>query len=120
MARRARLVALPLLAVLALAGCSDDSGDDNGSDDKVTSINVTVEGGNVDPNGAQISVPVDEPIALVISADKPGELHVHTDEGIEIEFDKGQTITSITLDRPGVFEVELHEPEKIVMELEAS
>jgi hypothetical protein len=74
----------------------------------------------VTPNGEQIAVPINKPIELHITADRAGELHVHTAPEVEIEFEAGETTESLTIDRPGVVTVELHDSEKIVMELEAS
>jgi len=122
--RRGRFVGVALLVVLAVTGCSDDSGDsddDGGNGDgQVTSIDITIEGDDVTPNGKQIAVPINEPIELHITADRAGELHVHTAPEVEIEFEAGETTESLTIDRPGVVTVELHDSEKIVMELEAS
>jgi hypothetical protein len=138
--RRAGFVGIVMVALLAVTGCAEKSDDPDGSDGttqptngstgdpKTTdsgdgaavSIDITFKGSSVDPNGRQIEVPVNEPIELRISADAAGELHVHTQPEQEIAYPEGESSHELTLDRPGVYEVESHDLEKIVVELEAS
>lgn len=132
-----------MVALLAATGCAEKSDDPDGSsgttpptngntgnnggngstdsgDGAAVSIDITFKGSSVDPNGRQIEVPVNEPIELRISADAAGELHVHTQPEQEIAYPEGESSHELTLDRPGVYEVESHDLEKIVVELEAS
>lgn len=118
--RRSRWVALALMVTVGVTGCSDSGGGDGGSDDQVTSIDIKIEGDDVTPNGEQVEVPVDEPIELHITADEPGELHVHSTPEQEIEYPAGDSTQSVTIERPGVVEVESHDTEKIIVKLEAS
>jgi hypothetical protein len=141
--RRAGFVGIVMVALLAATGCAEKSDDPDGSNGTsqptngstgdnggpgstdsgngtAVSIDITFEGDSVDPNGRQIEVPVNEPITLAISADAPGELHVHTQPEQEIAYPAGESSHELTLDRPGVYEVESHDLEKIVVELEAS
>lgn len=143
MQRRAWFVGIAMVALLSVAGCAEKSDDPDGSDGAsqptngstghhgdhgatdsgsgtAVSIDITFKGDSVDPNGRQIEVPVNQPITLAISADAPGELHVHTQPEQEIAYPAGKSSHELTLDRPGVYEVESHDLEKIVVELEAS
>ena len=47
-----------------------------------------------------------------------GEFHVHSTPEQEIEYDAGTSEHEITIDRPGVVEVESHEPASVVLQLE--
>jgi hypothetical protein len=83
-----------------------------------TRIEVTLEDGKVTPSGDRVQATAGEPITFVITADAPGELHVHSAEGTEIEFEPGTSEHEVTVAQPGVVEVELHDPELIVVQLE--
>ena len=83
-----------------------------------TRIEVTLEDGKVTPSGDRVAVTAGEPITFVVTADAPGELHVHSAEGTEIEFEPGTSEHEVTIAQPGVVEVELHDPELIVVQLE--
>ena len=83
-----------------------------------TVIEVTLAGGGVAPSGERVEAVIGEPITFVIDADAPGELHVHSAAGTEIPFEAGTSEHEIVIDQPGVIEVELHEPELVVVQLE--
>lgn len=113
-----RLVATGLVATLALTGCSqeNDSTDANSQDPVV--VEVTVKDGTVSPNGDRVKAGLGQPITFRIDADAPGELHVHSTPDRSIEFEAGQSEDTFTLDKPGVVEVELHEPPVVVVQLQ--
>ena len=83
-----------------------------------TTIDITFKGDTVDPNGVQKKVKAGKPITLHIVADKPGELHVHSSPEQEIEYDAGTSNKKLTIDRPGIVEVESHTLEQLVVVLE--
>ncbi len=127
----ARLVPLTLVLALGLAACGDGGDTDppaGGSssaagsatteDDGSTSVTVTREGDSVTPNGERVELGVDETLVLTVTADEAGELHVHSTPEQEIAYDEGTSEHEITIDRPGVVEVESHEPDLIVLQLE--
>lgn len=110
-----------LVSTLGLvAACGDDepSGDDNGGGPET--IEVTFSQGTVTPNGDRVEVDVDQPVELVVEADEPGSIHVHSDPEQEFEYDEGTTTFEVVLDRPGVVEVESHELEQVIVQLEVS
>jgi hypothetical protein len=127
-ARLAPFVA-PLVLVLAatLTACGGD-GDDTpaaGSGSSATeeadgSVGVTVtrEGDSFTPNGERVELGVGETLVLTVTADAAGELHVHSTPEQEIAYDEGTSEHEITVDRPGVVEVESHEPDQVVLQLE--
>ena len=83
-----------------------------------TVIQVTFKGGEVTPAGDRVEAKAGEPITFEIDADAPGELHVHSTPDHEIEFEAGTSTHEIVIDQPGIVEVELHDPEIVVVQLE--
>ncbi len=113
-----------VVCFVGLVGCGDDepagNGADNGTDLPTKTIDITIEGDSVTPNGDRVEVKVDQPIELVVKADAEGEIHVHTDPEREFEYGSGTTtLPSFTVDKPGIIEVELHDPAKTIVQLEA-
>jgi hypothetical protein len=85
-----------------------------------TTIKVTIQGGKVTPNGSRVKVKVGEPVTLQIDADTEGEIHVHSTPEQEIEFDAGKSMKKLTINQPGIVDVEDHELEQVIVQLEAS
>jgi len=112
------LVAL-LLTASALAGCSS-SGSDSSTSGGAQTIDVTFKGDSVTPNGDRVEVKLGEPVVLKIDADAPGEIHVHSTPEQEISYPAGQSTEKITIDKPGVVDVESHHLEKTIVQLEVS
>jgi plastocyanin len=83
-----------------------------------TVVEMTLKDGQVTPNGDRVEATAGEPITFVVDADAPGELHVHSAAGTTIAFEPGVSEHTFTVDRPGVVEVELHDPALIVVQLE--
>ena len=131
MIRRGVAAAAATMTVLALTtGCgggSDEASGDPcagtagtaGSGDDVKTVQVDVSGGEVTPAGDRVDVGVDQPVDIVITSDEAGELHVHSSPETTCEFDAGTNDpVQLQFDRPGIVEVELHEPfESAVVEL---
>lgn len=119
--RRALVVLSLLVGTVGLAGCGDDdsSGSDNGTDLDTKTIQVTIEGEDLTPNGDRVQVAVNQPIELVVQADAAGEIHVHSDPEQELEYGAGTTtLPPFEIDKPGVVEVESHTLEKTIVQLE--
>ena len=117
--RRALAALALVICSVGLVGCGDDdtSGDDK--DLPTKTIDVTIEGDSVTPNGDRVEVKVGQPIELVVKADTEGEIHVHSDPEHEFEYGSGTTnLTAFTIDKPGIVEVESHELEKTIVQLE--
>lgn len=115
------ILALLLCALPALVGCgSDDTGTAAEPDDDTTTVDITFSDGSVTPNGERVEVKAGEPIELVVKADEPGELHVHSTPEQEFEYGAGTTTLKLTLDQPGVVDVEAHHPKVVVVQLEVS
>src|SRR4051794_21207103 len=108
MRRLVAAVAVGLITVLTLSACgSADS--TSTSDAPVKKIAITFTGDDVTPNGSDIDVQVGQPIELDVTADKAGEIHVHSTPEQEFEYDAGQsTIELKPIRAPGRVPVESH------------
>lgn len=137
--RRIALLASALTLALTLAGCGsdeptpeptdptssstpetpDETTDETTepSEPEVREIEIEFEGDQA-PEVERIQIAVGETVELVVTSDQPGELHVHSDPEQTLPYDAGTTRLSLTIDRPGVVEVERHEPEALVLQLE--
>lgn len=121
MLRRVAALASALLAVSLLAGCgssSSSSGTTGPQETKV--VDVTFDGDSVTPNGELVEVGLGQRIELDVTADAPGEIHVHSTPEQEFEYDKGSsTIELDPITTPGRVEVESHTLEKTLFTLQA-
>lgn len=125
-------VALMTGLALALTGCGDGEGGSRTEPDKDvvattevpetppagTTIRIRIAGDKIDPDGATVQAKKGEQINLAIVSDRAGELHVHSTPEQMIEFPKGASSATFTIDQPGVVDVEEHESEKLVVQLE--
>jgi hypothetical protein len=133
-AARTRLVpAAVLAAILALVtGCgssassgADDSGHDvtaqptpASASPSGTVIRIQITADGVDPTGSRVEVKKGVPVTLLITATKAGELHVHSTPEQHVEFPEGTSAATLTLDQPGVVDVEDHALDKLIVQLE--
>jgi hypothetical protein len=85
-----------------------------------TTIAVTVRGNTVTPNGKRLQATVGEPVTLVVDADRAGELHVHSTPEQEYAYAKGKTTLPVTIDKPGIVDIEDHVADIVVVQLEVS
>jgi hypothetical protein len=129
-----RLAPLVLVLAAALTACGGDEDTDPPATDQSSSstpadpgssstgggaaVTVTREGDSFTPNGERVEVGVDETLVLTIEADEAGELHVHSTPEQEIAYDAGTSEHEIVVDRPGVVEVESHDPDVVLLQLE--
>ena len=132
-----RIAPVVLVLAAALTACGGDGDADSPATDPSTSsspsdtspesgsesgdgvaVTVTREGDSFTPNGERVELGVDQPLVLTIEADEAGELHVHSTPEQEIAYDAGTSEHEIVIDRPGVVEVESHEPDVILLQLE--
>lgn len=88
------------------------------TDGDSVAVTVTREGGEVTPSGERVELGVGETLVLTVTADEAGELHVHSTPEQEITYEAGTSEHEITIDRPGVVEVESHDPDVILLQLE--
>lgn len=109
-----RTAPLALALVLALGACSGGNEDKGGEDGAAPELAITVEGGAITPNGERIALDVDEEVTITITSDVAGEFHVHSTPEQEVAFTEGTTETTLSFDRPGVVEMESHDPTLVV------
>jgi hypothetical protein len=133
MRRTLAILALLLGALFLATACGGDtstsgsgdstsgSGDTTNGSPEPKVIEVTVEGDSVTPNGDRVEVATGQDVELDLTADAPGEIHVHSTPEQEFEFEQGtSTVTIKGIERPGTVDVELHDPEKVIVQLEVS
>jgi hypothetical protein len=108
------------LAGIMLLGTATACGSDEkaGPTDKVVTVDITVKNGEIKPKGDRVKVAAGQPIDLVVTADTAGSLHMHSDPEQEFAYDVGTKTFPIKIDRPGVIEVESHDPPQIIVQLE--
>jgi len=83
-----------------------------------TEIVVAVKGGKVDPPTHRVKVAKGTEVRLLVTSDKADELHVHGYE-LEKELPAGEQMTlDFTADQAGLFEIETHESELQLAQLE--
>ncbi|GAA2119978.1 hypothetical protein [Nocardioides bigeumensis] len=102
------------------AGTDEPSPSESESDSAPsgTVVQVIFKDGQITPNGDRIMADAGEPITFDIDADAAGELHFHSTPEQSIDFEPGTSSYDIVIDQPGIVEVELHEPEMLVAQLE--
>ncbi|MGF9754302.1 hypothetical protein AAII07_03815 [Microvirga sp. 0TCS3.31] len=129
-----RLAPLVLVLAAALTACGGGEDTDPPATDQGSSstpadpgssssgggaaVTVTREGDSFTPNGERVELGVDQTLVLTIEADEAGELHVHSTPEQEISYDAGTSEHEIVVDRPGVVEVESHDPDVVLLQLE--
>ncbi len=122
--RRARARAAAVLAAaalgLALTSCGGPESPGPAAGDPLT-VDVTIAGGDVSPNGQKLDVAVGQEVVLNVTSDEDDEIHAHTGgDGFELEVEAGQPATGrFTLAGAGSFEVESHHLEKVIVILNA-
>lgn len=119
MRRVALITALVAAGLIGLAGCGED-GSGAQEPGQAQQVEITFEGDHVTPSGKRIEVEHGEPLDLVVKADQPGELHVHSTPEQELEYGKGTTTLTLRIDQPGVVDVESHDLDVVVLQLEVS
>jgi len=114
------LLATVLTTLLSLAGCGSDEPKEGAKPTPDSArIELTFEGEEA-PATERVQVERGEEIEIVIKSDDAGELHVHAESEEVLEYAAGTTTLKLTLDQPGVVDVERHEPEALVLQLEVS
>ena len=137
-------------ATLALTGCSDDPPDTAGSSNHSdhsgspsshsqhsgspapstqpsptrapagTTVDITIKGGKIIPNGDRVTAKVGRPITLKIDADTAGEIHVHSTPERKIAYAPGTSTKTLTIDQPGIVDVEDHGLGQVIVQIQAS
>ena len=130
-AGRARALAVASLAVtlgLLLAACSSSSSGGSagasgpvggvGTGAPTQNIAITYKDGQIDPPPGKVQVAIGTHVHLTVTSDVAEEVHNHYDDK-EVEVPAGGTATfDFVATDPGVYEVELHHADKVLMQLQ--
>lgn len=108
-----------LAAVAVLAGCTGDGTGGGTGGGTQQRVEVTLHGDSVTPNGDRIRVKVGVPVVFEIHADKPGEIHVHSTPEQQLSYPAGDSTRKVTIDKPGIVDVESHALDKTIVQLQA-
>jgi hypothetical protein len=119
MRRRVALVAVVAAGCLGLTACG--SSGPSGGTLPVKVIDITFTGSDITPNGTDIDVRVGQRIEFDVTADKPGEIHVHSSpKEQEFEYGRGTSTFRVTpIPAPGQVVVESHTLNKTLFTLVA-
>jgi hypothetical protein len=108
-----------LVVALATAGCGSNNHASGPLPTKI--IDVKFTGTTTDPSGQVIDVAVGQRIELRVTADSPGEIHVHSSpEEQEFHYHKGSSKIEVKpIQAPGRVVVESHTLDKTLFILQA-
>ena len=85
-----------------------------------TTVDITIKGGKVTPNGERVKAELGTPVTLKIDADTSGEIHVHSTPEQQIEFEKCTSTHQLTIEQPGIIDVEDHALDQVIVQLQVS
>jgi glucose/arabinose dehydrogenase len=83
-------------------------------------IEVALAAGTVTPPPSRVAVPLGSPVELTVTSDVADEIHVHGYELEEAVAAGGSVTIRFTADQAGLFDVETHETEKFLTQLQVS
>lgn len=114
-------VAVLACVLLVATGCGDDEAPPTEGSEPV-SFEITFEGDTVTPSGVEEKVARGQDVELVVEADAPGELHVHSTPEQQLSYAAGTTTLRVNLANqpPGVVDIESHTLDQLVLRLEIS
>ena len=116
--RRVLVTAAALALTLpGLVGCGDDE-EDPGPAPGTKTIEITFADGTVTPNGERLKVKAGQPIELVVKADEPGEIHVHSAPEQEFSYGEGTNTLQLTIETTGLVDVESHNLDQVIVQLQ--
>lgn len=83
---------------------------------RAVTVEVTIRKGEITPAGQRANATAEQPIVLRVTSDQADEIHVHAQPEHEFHVKPNQPQTfRFTLNRPGVYEVESHETETLIL-----
>ena len=83
--------------------------------ESAATVAVTVAGSEVTPLAKTLELGVGETLALDITSDRVGELHVHSTPEKELNFEPGDTHLELEFDQPGSVDIEEHESGALIL-----
>ena len=109
---------------LVLAGCGSSStgGAGSGSSASTSSavkvIDIRYSHGQITPAPGKIEVAIGTRVQINVTSDVPEEVHNHYDDKLAEVAAGGTAVFTFTATQPGVYEVELHHANKVLMQLQ--
>lgn len=83
-------------------------------------ISVTIAGDKVTPQGRRLKVKVGQTVSLEVTSDRAGELHVHSTPEQHLDYTQGTTKLMVSIDKPGIVDIEDHVADVVIAQLEVS
>lgn len=80
-------------------------------------MEVAASDGEVSPPPDQVDLAVGETLTLVVTSDRDSELHAHGFEVTQPVPAGEPTTVDLTGNSPGVYEVELHDPDVLLLQV---
>lgn len=137
---RSTLAAVLLVPALALTACAGSDETASGSStpapaasaaaptepepvvtpDDAQAVNLTYAGGEVTGDTGRVEVPVGMRVRLTVTADVPDQIHVHGFDLTQAVSPGQSSQLEFVADRPGVYEVELHDARRVLTRLQIS
>jgi len=124
---RLALAALPLVPLLLLTCCgssstprstSSASTASSASAGQVQVITVTYAGGKITPPEGRVPVTLGGKVEIRVTSDVAETVHNHFNNDEKDVAAGGTVVFDFTADMPGVYEVELHKANKLLLELQ--
>jgi plastocyanin len=116
----AAVLAVAVTGCSTSAGASDSDTSASGASQgaaQTRKVTVTVKGNDVTPTAEPITISVGQTVELDVTADRSGELHVHSSPTHEFEFKPGKSTFRFTLNQPGAVIVEEHVSDALVLKI---
>lgn len=107
-----------VLTMVLLTACSDEEKAPETVHRETRTIKVTFANGTVTPAGDRVQVFSGQEILFEVTADEPGEIHVHSSPGQTLKYGTGETSLPLTINDTGIVEVESHNLDKLMVQLE--
>ena len=83
-------------------------------------VELSFRDGTASPLGERVQAEVGQRIVFLVEADQPGELHAHTTEELTLEYPAGESELAMVVEQPGVVEVESHDLDVVLVQLQVS
>ncbi|NHC22936.1 hypothetical protein G6553_07090 [Nocardioides sp. IC4_145] len=100
------------------SGPSGSTGAGAEAEEAEQSLHITVSGETITPNGATVDLEVDEPLTIRFTADRAGELHVHSRPEQVLSFKTGNSTAELVIEHPGAADIEEHDTGVVIAQLE--
>jgi heme/copper-type cytochrome/quinol oxidase subunit 2 len=119
---RLALAVLPVAAALVLFGCgssgSPGSSGGTAAPSAVQVITVSYAGGVITPPEGRVVVKLGNKVEIRVTSDVSEIVHNHFNNVEQDVAPGGTVVFDFTASKPGIYEVELHKSDKLLLELQ--